>query len=53
MSIKTVTNFRVLLRLARTAAEARKSGTSAKIELAEKEHKAYEQLCLTSDIMTI
>lgn len=49
--MKIITNFGVLLRLAKKQAEAEKSGDQEAIKKATAEHMAYKKLCLESDEM--
>ena len=45
MSIEIVTDFRVLMQLARAARQAEKSGDKEAIAKAKAEHDAYKDLC--------
>ncbi len=49
MSIEIVTDFRVLMQLARAARQAEKSGDKEAIAKATAEHDAYKDLCLRAD----
>jgi len=51
--LKVVADFRTLLTLARTMADAIKSGDPEAIEKATKEHNEYKQICLDADEMSI
>ena len=51
--IKLVTNFGILMRLAKEESEAKKLGDKERIKKAEEEHESYRQLCLMADSMTI
>lgn len=53
MSLKIVTSFAHLCRLARAEHEARASGDAAAIELAAARHEEYRQICLAADEMII
>ena len=53
MSLRIVTHFGTLMRLAKAAADARREGDPEKIAKAEKEHEDYRQMCLKSDEMVI
>lgn len=50
--MKIVTNFGVLLRLAKAQAEAEKSGDKDRIKKATEAHMAYRELCLKADNMS-
>ena len=49
--MKIITNFGVLLRLAKKQAEAEKSGDQEAIKKATAEHIAYKKICLESEMM--
>ena len=49
--MKIITNFGVLLRLAKKQAEAEKSGDQEAIKKATAEQMAYKKICLESDMM--
>lgn len=49
----TYTVWRVLMKLAKEEAEAKRSGTQEQIEAAKKAHEDYRQLCLKSDGMLV
>lgn len=49
MTIRIVTDFRVLMQLAKLVGQAKKSGDREAIAKAEKEHDEYRDLCLRSD----
>lgn len=51
--MKTYTVWRVLIRLAKEEAKARKTGDKAKIKKAAKAHEDYRKLCLESDGMLL
>ena len=53
MSIEIVTDFRVLMQLARAARQAEKSGDKEAIAKAKAEHDAYKDLCLRADRMNL
>lgn len=53
MSLKIVTDFRVLMQLAHEQAQARLHGTPEEYAKAREEHEAYRQLCLEADEMII
>ncbi|HPV24774.1 MAG TPA: hypothetical protein PLJ65_11415 [Casimicrobium sp.] len=53
MSIEIVTDFRVLMQLARAAGQAEKSGDKEAIAKAKAEHDAYKDLCLRADRMNL
>lgn len=53
MTIKIVTNFGVLLRLAKAVGEAKKSGDQEALVKAQAEHDAYKDLCLRADRMDL
>jgi len=53
MSVKVITNFGHLLRLATALGKAEKSGNEEEIKIAQKEHDAYKELCLKSDSMSL
>ncbi|MBK8132626.1 MAG: hypothetical protein IPK48_07885 [Gammaproteobacteria bacterium] len=52
MAIEVVTDFLVLMQLARKMAQAEKSGDKDAFEKAKADHNAYKDLCLLSDKMT-
>jgi hypothetical protein len=47
------TDFRVLIQLAQTMGQAKKSGDEAAFSKAKAEHDAYKDLCLRADKMTL
>jgi hypothetical protein len=49
MTIKIITNFHTLCRLARKEANSKKNGTEGEIKKAKEEHEAYKKLCLEAD----
>lgn len=49
--MKVITDFRVLLKLAKDMADARKKGDESEIERATKIHNDYRDLCLLADEM--
>ena len=51
--IKIVTDFRVLMQLARAEAQARLHGTQEEYEKAKQKHEEYRRLCLKADEMVI
>lgn len=51
--IEVVTDFGVLMRLAKSLGNAKKSGDQAAIDKAQAEHDAYRDLCLVSDEMSL
>ncbi len=53
MAIEIVTDFRVLMQLARAVAQAEKSGDQEAIAKAKAEHDAYKALCLNADKMNL
>ena len=53
MTIEIVTDFRVLMRLARALGQAEKSGDQDAITKAKAEHDAYKDLCLRADRMNL
>lgn len=53
MTIKIVTSFGHLMRLARAEAEARESDDPERLAQAVAAHEAYRQLCLSADEMAI
>lgn len=53
MAIKVVTDFRVLMQLARAVGLAKKSGDPEALSKAEAEHDAYKELCLKADRMSL
>ena len=53
MTIEIVTDFRVLMRLARALGQAEKSGDQDAIAKAKAEHDAYKDLCLRADRMNL
>ena len=50
MSIKVVTNFGELMRLARLLGDAKLSGDIERIKEAERNLKSYEELCKKSEM---
>lgn len=52
-NLKIVTNFGVLLRLAKAQADAEKEGDPDKIKKATQDHESYRQLCLKADRMDL
>lgn len=50
--LKTVTDIRVLMKLAKELGNARKSGDINRINEAQKAHDEYRDLCLASDEMS-
>ena len=53
MGIEIVTDFRVLLQLARAVAQAEKAGDKDAIATAKASHQEYEALCLKADRMLL
>lgn len=53
MTIEIVTDFRVLMQLARALGQAEKSGDQDAIAKAKAEHDAYKDLCLRADRMNL
>ena len=53
MSVKTITNFNELMRLAHLLGKARMSGNEDEIKKAQKEHDDYAKLCLEADEMRL
>lgn len=53
MAIEVVTDFRVLMQLARALGQAEKSGDQEAIAKAKAEHDAYKDLCLRADRMNL
>ena len=53
MAIEIVTDFRVLMQLARAVGLAEKSGDQEAIAKAKAEHDAYKDLCLRADRMNL
>jgi len=53
MTIKVITNFGVLMRLAGALGQAKKSGKPDLIAEAQKAHDEYRDLCLKADGMTV
>ena len=53
MTIKIVTSFTHLCRLAREEHNAKKFGTPEQAEEAKRNHQAYKELCLQADEMLI
>ena len=53
VTIKIVTSFGHLMRLARAEAEARESGDPERLAQAVAAHEGYRQLCLAADEMAI
>lgn len=53
MAIEVVTDFRVLMRLARAVGQAEKSGDKEAIEKAKTALNAYKALCLRADRMNL
>ena len=51
MSVKVITHFSTLMRLARAVGDAEKTGDAALIKKAHAEHDAYKKLCLAADQM--
>jgi len=51
--IKVVTDFGVLMRLAKSLGNAKKSGDQVAIDKAQSEHDAYRDLCLASDEISL
>lgn len=50
--IKLITNFRVLLRLAKAVAVAERNGDREQITRTQAEHDQYRELCLQADEMS-
>lgn len=53
MALEIVTDFRVLIQLARAVGQAEKSGDQEAIAKAKTEHDAYKELCLRADRMNL
>ena len=53
MSIKTVTSFRTLMKLAYELGQAHLSGDKERIARAVMNHDSYRDLCLQSDEMAL
>ena len=53
MTIEVVTDFRVLLQLARSMGQAEKSGDQEAFAKAKAEHDDYRDLCLRADRMNL
>lgn len=53
MTIRITTDFRHLMELARALGQARQSGDEQQIQLAQREHDAYKELCLKADDMIL
>ena len=53
MTIEIVTDFRVLMQLARALGQAEKSGDQDAIAKAKAEHDAYKDLCLRAGRMNL
>ena len=53
MTIEIVTDFGVLLRLAKAVGHAEQSGDQEAIAKAKAEHDAYKDLCLRADKMSL
>lgn len=53
MAIEIVTDFRVLMQLAKAVGVAKLSGDAAALSKAEAEHDAYKDLCLKADKMSL
>lgn len=53
MAIEIVTDFRVLMQLARAVGQAEMSGDQVAIAKARTEHDAYKDLCLRADKMSL
>lgn len=53
MAIEIVTDFGVLLRLAKAVGQAEISGDQEAIAKAKAEHDAYKDLCLRADRMNL
>ena len=53
MTIEIVTDFRVLMGLARAVGLAEKSGDPTALAKAHEEHDAYKALCLKADRMNL
>ena len=51
--MKIITDFSVLMRLARELGKARLSGDLERIEKAQKDHDEYYEICIKSDEMII
>ena len=49
--VRIVTDFRVLMKLAKELGDARKSGDESRIKQAKLAHDEYRDLCLSSDEM--
>lgn len=49
--LKTVTDLRTLMHLAKALGDARKSGDEKRIAEAQRRHDEYRDLCLSSDEM--
>lgn len=52
-TIKIVTDFRVLMQLARAVGQAEKSGDQEALAKAKAEHDTYRDLCLKADRMIL
>ncbi len=53
MTVKVVTDFRELMRLAKALGDARKTGNVVAIAEAQAAHDAYRDLCLSADSMSL
>jgi len=51
--LEVITDFRVLMQYARELGEAKKQGDPKQIEVAQKKHDAYRDICLGSDTMSL
>jgi hypothetical protein len=51
--IRIVTNFRVLIKLAKELSNAEKTGDLNKIKIAKEKHDQYKALCLSADSMNL
>lgn len=53
MTIEIVTNFRVLMQLARNVAQAEKNGNQEALAKAKAAHDTYKDLCLMADKISL
>lgn len=53
MTVRTITDFGELMRLAHALGQAKKRGNQEEIAKAQKEHDEYHALCLKADEMRI
>jgi hypothetical protein len=51
--VKVITNFGVLMQLAKALGDAKKSGDADAIAEAQREHDDYRDLCLRADEVTL